>query len=180
MRSVLKYAAFIRNIMVGRNGLTREVLCEAFKQGGAGEVNSFLATGNLIFDGEEGRVLEITAHAAALLVKIGCKEPFFVRSLVYLVAIITFDPFAAAPRDNIYEQCITFLPGKLSGLATLPIQSPRRDVEIFSLEEFEAYSITRKINGRSGYAGALIERQTGSQVTTRNWKTITRLVEKYA
>jgi len=176
----LKYAAFIRNIMVGRKGLTREVLCAAFKQGGAGEVDSFLATGNLVFESEEGHELEITAHAAALLVLMGCKEPFFVRSMVYLVAMTAFDPFAAAPRDNIYEQCVTFLPGKLSGLAPMPIQSPRRDVEIFSLVEFEAYSITRRINGRSGYAGALIERQTGSQVTTRNWKTITRLVEKYA
>ena len=176
----MKYAAFIRNIMVGRNGLTREVLCAAFKQGGAGEVISFLATGNLVFEGEEGREPEIAAHTAALLVKIGCKEPFFVRSLVYLVAMAVLDPFATAPRDNIYERCVTFLPGKLSGLAPLPIQSPRRDVEIFSLMEFEAYSITRRINGRSGYTGALIERQTGSQVTTRNWKTITRLVEKYA
>jgi len=27
---------------------------------------------------------------------------------------------------------------------------------------------------------ALIERQTGAKLQTRNWKTITRLVEKYA
>ena len=176
----MKYAAFIRNIMVGRNGLTREVLCAAFKQSGAGEVNSFLATGNLVFDGEDGRELEITTHAAALLGKMGYKEPFFVRSLVYLVAMTALDPFAEAPRDNIYEQCVTFLPSKVSGLVPMPIQSSHRDVEIFSFVEFEAYSITRRINGRNGNAGALIERQIGSQVTTRNWKTITRLVEKYA
>jgi uncharacterized protein (DUF1697 family) len=54
----VKYAAFFRNIMVGRKGLTRAVLVAAFERAGGLGVTSFLATGNIIFTAED----DMAAH----------------------------------------------------------------------------------------------------------------------
>ena len=44
-----RFAGFVRNVMVGRNGLSAEVLRELVVQAGGHEPRSHLATGNLTF-----------------------------------------------------------------------------------------------------------------------------------
>lgn len=166
--------------MVGRNGLTREVLISTLEAAGASGVSSFLATGNLVFGAEEDTLADIVIRVSGLLLqRQNVREPIFVRSLQYLEEMTVSDPFAAAPTDAIYEQCVTFLTNDFHDLGSLPIVSSRRDVEIFAHVNSEAFSVTHMIDGRTGNAGALIERLTGYKVTTRNWNTIIRLLDKY-
>ncbi len=165
--------------MVGRNGLTRAVLVRAFEDAGGADVASVLATGNIVFTA--GDAESVAAAAADLLrASTGLSEPIFVRSFADLQRIYVADPFAAAPTDNVYEQCVSFAAGELFGVGPLPIESGRRDVCIFRVAGREAYSVTRLIAGRCGTAGPVVERRAGQPVTTRNWRTIRRLIEKHA
>jgi hypothetical protein len=79
----------------------------------------------------------------------------------------------------VHEQCITFAAQKLSGVCELPIESKRRDLNVFKVVGEEAFSVTRMIESRCGTAGPILEKLSGQQVTTRNWKTILRLLDKY-
>jgi uncharacterized protein (DUF1697 family) len=177
----MRHAVFMRNVNVGRHGVTREVLVTVFEQAGAEGVSSFLATGNVVLTADAAEVAAIaTRAAAALCAQTGLCEPLFVRSMPYLLALVAADPFVEAPPDDIHERCVTFLPDGFPGLGSLPLQSARRDVTVFAQVRGEAYSVTRMVGGRSGYASALIERQTGLRVTTRNWNTVIRLLEKQA
>lgn len=113
----MRYVAFIRNIMVGRQGLTQGVLVEAFERSGAEDVASILATGNIVFTAQNA---EAVANDASRRLRDGflLEEPIFVRSFPHLRAIAGENPFADAPTDNVYEQCVTFTSVGQWGLAS--------------------------------------------------------------
>ena len=134
----------------------------------------------MVFDLNDETVDNFLACVTTVLrAAVDLTEPIFIRSLAELEQMESLDPFAQAPNDDIYERCVTFLPNASLTLPPLPIGSARRAVEIFKVVGCEAYSITRMIGGNSGYAGALIEKLTGVKVTTRNWNTIDRLLNKF-
>jgi len=84
---------FVRNVMVGRNGLTRDVLLDIFTDSGADDPASHLATGNITFeliDDVEG--FERRAEHSLREV-IGRHEPIFIRSLSDLANRIEMNPF---------------------------------------------------------------------------------------
>lgn len=173
----MRYVGLIRNVMVGRHGLTAEVLVRAFMEAGGEDVRSVLSTGNIVYSAEDGESVadEATRH---LRLAASLKEPTFVRSLDHLQILIGEAPFIGAPTDDVYEQCVSFAAGGLVGLGPLPIVSRRKDLCIFKVAGREAFSVTRMIAGRCGTAGPLLEERTGQRVTTRNWKTILRLIDR--
>jgi uncharacterized protein (DUF1697 family) len=174
------HVAFLRNVMVGRAGLTRAVLEEAFRVCGASFSESFLATGNIVFESgasAAGEVAKCAAHR--LRDDLGLREPFFVRSIADLEALQVAIPFSAAPDGNVHERTVSFFDELGRPLPALPIRSRRGDCEVFLLGEREAYGVTWLIDGRTGNPGKLIEDLGSTSVTTRNWKTIERLITRY-
>jgi hypothetical protein len=77
-----------------------------------------------------------------------------------------------APGVRLFEELARPLP-------PLPIRSKRGDCELFLLGEREAFGVTRLIDGRTGNPGKLVEDLGSTSVTTRNWKTIQRLIRRY-
>jgi uncharacterized protein (DUF1697 family) len=178
--ALIRCVAFLRNVMIGRKGLTQEVLQGAFLAAGAQEATSVLAAGNVVFTCEAGTETGVAARAAAALEEeIGLYEPFFVRTLAMLRDLAATDPFAAEPEGEVYERCITFLPQAGLPVGELPYMSPRRDCAIFARTSTEVFSITHLINHRPGQPGKWIEQQAGTPVTTRNWSTVIRILQRY-
>jgi uncharacterized protein (DUF1697 family) len=174
------HVAFLRNVMVGRSGLTRAVLAGAFRDCGASFAESFLATGNIIFESGALSAREVSDCAAVRLREgFGLGEPFFVRSLEDLEALQAAKPFSAAPGGDVHERTVSFFDDLARPLPPLPIRSKRGDCEVFLLDEREAYGVTWLIDGRTGNPGKLVEDLGSTSVTTRNWKTIERLVRRY-
>lgn len=174
------YVAFIRNVMIGRKGLTCDVLLGAFIRCGASMAVSVLGTGNIVFTLTHPDIAGfVNAVALVLREEIGMEEPIFVRSLTELLEMQASDPFATAPRDDVYECTVTLFSGPLPALPPPPITSARGDVEIFAIGPGEAYAVTHLIDGRTGNPGALIEKLARVKVTTRNWRTIERILNRY-
>ena len=168
---------FVRNVMVGRNGLTRDALLDIFTGAGGQEPASHLVTGNVTFqlvDDVESfqRRAEQSLHEV-----IGHHEPIFIRSLSYLAKQIEMNPFRELPFDDVYERCVSFAKHPLGALP-LPIATAREDAVAFARYEDDIYSVTRLLKGRTGTVGKVLERTLGSPVTTRNWNTIEFIVRK--
>ncbi|HXE58337.1 MAG TPA: DUF1697 domain-containing protein [Gemmatimonadales bacterium] len=177
-----RFATFFRNVNLGRPGSpTRTQLLRAFAAAGAGEPRSFLTHGNVVFTAPGEREAEaIAARAAARLRRAcGLAEPGFTRGLAHLAALVASDPFVDAPADDVHQQTITFLPRAPRRRPTMPLVTPRRDAEVFRLDGGEAFGVIRKIGGRAGSPNALLERALGVPATTRNWRTVVRLVERF-
>jgi uncharacterized protein (DUF1697 family) len=166
--------------MVGRAGLTQEAIIYAYRDCGADSVESFLATGNIIFESDAVSARSIADCAAIRLEDaFGLREPFFLRSLEHLQAMQTVDPFSAAPDGDIHERTVTFFDKLVRRLPGLPLRSKRGDSQVFMLGDCEAFGVTWLIGGRTGNPGKLIEELGSTRVTTRNWKTIERLLRRY-
>jgi len=176
------YAAFLRNVNLGRpRSPTRAQLEAAFLEAGAASAESFQVNGTLVFAPARGtrpRALAVRA-CEAMRASCGMREPVFVRSLAELQALVASDPFAgqvAAGRDAL---CISFLGAPRQALPALPLLTARGDLELLRADEGHVLSVSRWVGASAGSPNAWLERRLGEPATTRNWRTVVRLVEKF-
>ena len=170
-----RHAAFIRNIMVGRDGLTRSVLLGAAARAGGRQPRSYLSTGNITFTTPVANVDRVRrALEDAVRVSSGRREPVFLRSINELRGLAQRD--SLSPYSPVHERCITFLPDGTEWIDPLPESGTRNDVELIDATDRAVFSVTRLVGGRPGTAGPLVEQRLGVEVTTRNWNTIARIL----
>jgi uncharacterized protein (DUF1697 family) len=164
--------------MVGRQGLTKAVLLELAEDAGGRQPRSYLATGNLSFylappdvarfkEGIEQRIAGV----------IGRYEPVFIRSVSALQTLAEIEPFAAYPKEEIYERCVTFLERTAQWEGSLLQTTARGDVTLIAATPTEIFSVTRLVKGTPGTAGPIVESKFQQKVTTRNWNTIERILK---
>jgi uncharacterized protein (DUF1697 family) len=172
-----RFAGFVRNVMVGRNGLSAEVLRELVAKAGGHDPRSHLATGNLTFSASP-ELLEVIRAGIEDCVEsvLGRRENVFIRSVASLASAVRSDPFAEMMADDVYERCVTFVPAEPRASLSLPMETPRGDAVLFDCRAGGVLSITRLISGRPGQPGRFLESTLGLRVTTRNWNTIERIV----
>ena len=171
-----RWVAFVRNVMIGREGLHRPVLLDLFRQAGADSPRSYISTGNVTFTAAPADVDDVTAAVEAGVERIiGRHEPLYVRAVPYLAEMVSEEPFAAAPFPDPYERTVSFLLEPVRPPA-LPIESSRKDVVVFAARPSELFAVNRLVDGRTGGAGGMIEKALGQRVTTRGWNTVLRVV----
>ncbi len=177
-----RYAAFLRNVNLGRpNSPTRAQLEDAFLASGAASAESFLVNGTLVFTLAPGaRPRAVAARACeAMRASCGMREPVFVRSVAELRALVASDPFAGQVAEGRDACCISFLGAPRRALPALPVVTARGDLELLWAEDTHVMSVSRWVGKSAGSPNAWLERTLGEPATTRNWRTVVRLVEKY-
>jgi uncharacterized protein (DUF1697 family) len=173
----IRRVAFVRNVMIGREGLTRDVLLRVFLDAGADAPVSHLATGNVSF-GLAGPCEHLREAVESGLARVlGRPEPVFIRTLAALRREVRKEPFADPPFDDVYERCVSLTDEHLNGLA-LPLTNARGDVVVFAVRGREVYSVTRRIDGRAGTPSTLLRRVLTRPFSNRNWNTIEHIVRR--
>ena len=178
----MSYAAFLRNVNLGRPASpTRRQLEAAFLESGAATAESFLVNGTLVFTLAPGaRPRAVAARACeAMRASCGLREPVFVRSVEELRRLVASDPFAGQVAQGRDACCISFLGAPRKGLPAFPVVTTRGDLELLATEDTHVLSVSRWVGKSAGSPNAWLERTLGEPATTRNWRTVVRLVEKY-
>jgi len=178
----MKYAAFFRNLNLGRpNCPGKTQLEEAFVRAGADFASSFLTNGTVVFEVSAGTTATAILVSAqrTLQLQCGLAEPAFLRSLGHLKKLMALEPFASIQRSEVHECCVSFLSPTRNMLPGIPAESRRRDVEVLRITKTEVLSVSRKIGNTPGSPNAFLEKILGEAVTTRAWNTVVRLVHRY-
>jgi uncharacterized protein (DUF1697 family) len=178
----MRFVAFFRNVNLGRPGSpTRAQLESAFLAAGAESASSFQVNGTLVFSPARGmRPRAIAERAcAAMRAELGVREPAFVRSVAELGALVASDPFAGQVAEGRDACCVTFLGAHRRALPELPFATRRGDLTLLRGEDTHVLSVSRWIGASAGSPNAWLERHLGEPGTTRNWRTVVRLVEKH-
>jgi len=163
--------------MVGRAGLSADVLLRAVEDAGGETPRNHLATGNVSFSASPGELDAITAQLERTIAAvIGRRENVFVRSIDSLAIEVGSEPFAPVMADDVYERCVTYFRIDAPTTLELPLRTPRGDAVLFASGSGQVLSITRLIAGRPGQPGRVVESAMGVRATTRNWNTIERIV----
>lgn len=177
-----KYVAFLRAINVGGHTVKMDYLRDLFAALGCANVETFIASGNVIFDStsKSTRSLEKKVESC-LLEALGYEVATFIRSMAELADIAQHKPFSdselSAKGHALYIGFMAASPGnaakeKLLSLAT--------KVDDFHLNGREVYWLCRTKFSESEISGALLAKTLGMPATLRNSTTVRRIAAKYS
>lgn len=182
MRAMTRYIAFLRAINVGGHNVKMEELRKDFEALGFSNVETFIASGNVIFDAPDksDRALERRIEEQ-LKEALGYAVATFIRSVEEVKEIADYEPFPVAEhakeREVLY---IAFVPEPLTEAAQQRLLALRTQVDDFQAHGREIYWLCRVRSSDSTISGALLEKTIGMPATMRNSTTVRKLAAKYA
>jgi uncharacterized protein (DUF1697 family) len=180
---VKKYIAFLRGINVGgRKPVKMEYLRKTFAALGFQNVNTVLASGNVFFDTMEPRADALVKSIEEKLKQVfGHEIGVLVCSLKELQDLARLNPFKnvkVTPQTRLY---VTFLSQKPKTRLKIPHESPGNDFRILRVSDREVCSVlTLSPSWGTTDSMAVLEREFGKKITTRNWNTIAKILEAAA
>ncbi|HEV7395551.1 MAG TPA: DUF1697 domain-containing protein [Pyrinomonadaceae bacterium] len=174
-----KYVAFLRAINVGGHVVKMDQLKQLFIDAGFANVETFIASGNVIFESKSKNIESIEKKLEKYLeLKLGYAVSTFVRSLDEVVEIASYAPFKAdGDGERIF---IGFLAGKLEPSAVEKMQASSTDTDLFHIRDRELFWLCRTSLTDSKFFGPLLEKTLGARTTLRNSNTVKRIVAKYS
>ena len=172
-----RQAAFVRNVMIGREGLHRQVLLDIVEQAGGRSPRSYISTGNVTFDADDSAVENVTTGIEAGVARvIGRREGVYVRTVQYLDAVVADDPFAGSPFAEPLHRLVSFAKEPVVWPSGIPRTSARGDWAVFRISGRDVFAVTRVVDGRVQDPGGRVQKISGQRMTSRSWTTIERIV----
>jgi uncharacterized protein (DUF1697 family) len=176
-----RYIALLRAINVGGHTVKMDHLRALFGALGYTDVETFIASGNVIFTTAEtsSAALEksIERHLEQSL---GYAVATFVRTSAELGAVARYQPFAAedaaAGPTVLY---VGFLAAEPSAAAREQLLTFRSAIDDFHVHQREVYWLCRKTMSESTFSGGRLEKALGMPATLRNITTVSKLAAKY-
>jgi uncharacterized protein (DUF1697 family) len=174
-----KYVAFLRAINVGGHVVKMDHLRTLFEGIGFSNVETFIASGNVIFDSKSKEVKALEKKIENQLEKaLGYKVATFLRTPDELLEIIGIKPFKGAEK-NAHALYIGFVPDFPTDESKKKLMSFRSDTDDFHVNSRQVYWLCREKMSRSNFSYSKLERMFGMPATFRNVTTVQKLAEKY-
>ena len=127
-----------------------ERLRQVFAELGLNNVRSYINSGNVFFETDSSDRATLTETIErALQDALGYEVPTFLRTLPELQAIVDSDPFKAFELTDDQRFSVVFTAEPLNQELTLPISTPKDDMEMIGLNQHEAFVIWHLRAGRA-------------------------------
>lgn len=173
------YIAFLRGINVsGKNKIPMAELRELCDGLNLQDVNTYIQSGNVVFKSELQNTSELEALISKAILKIfGFEVPVIIKTVSGLQEILNHNPFITDDEILRKQNYFVLLKNKPNKDALENLKS-----ESFDNEEFKISGNCIYLKCKSGYGKAklnnnLIERKLKVLATTRNYRTMTKLIE---
>jgi uncharacterized protein (DUF1697 family) len=176
-----RHIAFLRAVNVGGRTVKMEDLRGLFEQMGYAKVETFIASGNVIFEtkSKDGAALEKKIEAA-LEKALGFEVKTFVRRDAELAAIVAHRAFPAKLLKEAVALNVGFLEAPMSAKDQALLRERFvTDIDEFALHGRELYWLCRKKQSESDFSNALFERVLKLRTTFRGVATLEKIVAKY-
>ncbi|CAN5646234.1 DUF1697 domain-containing protein [soil metagenome] len=177
-----KYVAFLRAVNVGGHIVKMDHLRQLVEALGVSNVETFIASGNVIFDSPSNSTKALETKVESLLREtFGYRVATFVRSISELANIAEYQPFDDSELDadgnSLYIAFTADAPSTESKQKLLTFMT---EVDDFHVYGREVYWLSRKKISESKFSGAQLERTLGMPATIRNANTVKKIALKYA
>lgn len=181
----VRYVAFLRGINVGGHKPVKMAdLRATFVAMGFQNVKTVLASGNVLFETLRGaglldNALDLAAHIEQRLRQVfGYPIAVALRTVADLQRLMVSDPFkgvAMTPDTRLY---VTFLSDPAKSRPDFTFDAPEGDLRIVRVAPGEVCSVLT-LSAARGTTDlmALLEKEFGGGVTTRNWNTVGKVLE---
>ena len=177
----MKYVAFLRAINVGGHTVKMDHLRSLFESMRFANVETFIASGNVIFDSKTKSISALEKKIEKeLQAALGYEVKTFIRTLNEVADVIRHKSFHTTeleePGNILY---VGFMSATPEDVAIKKLASLVDDVNDFRVREREVYWLRRTKVGESQYSGGIIEKTLRTPVTFRNSTTVKKLLAKY-
>ncbi len=174
----MKFVALLRGINLGKRRIKMDQLSKDFQAWGFSQVETVLASGNVIFESAEGNAEKVQASIeTGFRDQYGWEVPTCIRSGEAIATLVAAEPFADIPDD--FNQYVTFLGSPPQTELELPYTSVEGDYRILQLQPGYVISALDRSQGSGTLdAMAVLEDFFGAEITTRTWKTVLKIANK--
>ena len=171
------YVAFLRAINVGGNTVIKmDVLRGQFEALGFTNVQTYIQSGNVIFETDEENASALEGQIERQLEKgLGKSIQLFVRTMREIESIAKKPAFDPKENETLH---IVFLKSKPDKKAEQALMSFKSGADDFTIKGREVYNL-RYDRDKSVFSNNFIEKTLGVSGTTRNLTTIRKIVDKY-
>ena len=174
-----RYVAFLRAINVGGHVVRMEQLRRVFEALGFADVETFIASGNVLFSTSETDEPALERRIEASLEEaLGYPVATFVRTAAALKAVAAFQPFSPDPAAEGGAIYIMFFAKPLSAAARKQVMAWQGEADGFAVRGREIYWCRRGSLLDSPISGAATNKMIAGLTTMRNRNTIVRLVKR--
>ncbi|HEV7891927.1 MAG TPA: DUF1697 domain-containing protein [Pyrinomonadaceae bacterium] len=177
-----RYIAFLRAINVGgRHAVKMDFLRRLFESLGFSNVETFIASGNVVFDttSKNAQALEREIENR-LREALGYEVATFIRTDAELAAVANYKPFSQPDLDGAEALNIAFLADGPDDTSSQKLMALRTEVDDFHIHEREIYWLCRKRQSESKISNAALEKALGRKSTLRGANTVKRMAAKYS
>jgi uncharacterized protein (DUF1697 family) len=177
-----QFVALLRGINLGKRRIKMADLRKDFGVWGFSDVQTVLASGNVIFESEERDPAKVQS-----MIEAGFKDtydwevPTCVRRAEEIVELVESDPFANIKMHEKIQRYVTFLNTPADSDLEIPYSSLDGDYRILDLQPGYLVSVLDRSQGRGTLdAMELLGKEFGEGITTRNWNTVLKIHAKLA
>ena len=174
-----RYIAFLRAINVGGHNVKMDRLRQLFESLGFAKVETFIASGNVVFDTPSKnsqsleRKIELTLQEA-----LGYEVVTFIRTDAELEQIANYRAFPKELQDQAIALNVAFLTEPLDAKSKQLALGFKTEIDEFHVHGREVYWLCRKRQSESTFSNVLFEKTLGKRTTIRGAKTLKKMTEK--
>lgn len=180
-RPILKLVAFLRAINVGGHIVTMAELRGLFESLSFKEVETFIASGNVIFASGSKNVGALQKKIEdQLLRSLGYEVKTFLRTIPEVAAIAQYKPFNESALRSAAALNVAFLADPVSAGAEKALMALKTGNDDFHAQGREVYWLCKTKQSDSKFSYARFEKMLNVRATWRNINTVRRLAAKYA
>ncbi len=176
-----RYIAFLRAINVGGHNVKMEHLRQLFDSLDLTNVETFIASGNVIFESNSTNSKSLEKKIEKILhEELGYEVSTFIRTNAELAEIAKYKPFPQAKLDAALALNIGFLAEPLDESSVQKLTALKTDIDDFHVHSREIYWLCQKKQSDSKISNVVIEKKLGLKTTLRGVNTVNKMAEKYS
>ncbi len=176
-----RHIAFLRALNVGGRIVKMEVLRQIFESLEFTNVETFIASGNVIFESPTAKTATLEKLIETTLLKsLGYEVKTMIRSPKELKAVANYQPFPLEEMEATgHSLYVAFLADEPDVENREKLIAYRSEIDDFHIHGRELYWLCRVKSSESKFTNVRLEKTLKMAATTRNLTTVRRLVAKY-
>ena len=174
-----RFVAFLRALNVGGRVVKMDALKGHFETMHFTDVETFIASGNVVFSAKAAKGLEAKIEKA-LERELGYVVATFVRTVAELAAVHAHEAFPEALAAAAPTFCVGFLSKELDAASLGRLKALETDADRFHVRGRELWWLSKNRQNEASISGKVLERALGQATTLRNVNTIRRMAERYS
>jgi uncharacterized protein (DUF1697 family) len=177
---MLRLIVFLRAINVGGHNVTMAELRGLFESLSFKEVETFIASGNVIFTSRSGDISALQRKIEnQLLRSLGYEVKAFLRTIREVAAIARYKPFNESQLSSAAALNVAFLSDPMDAETEKSLMALTTGIDDFHAHGREVYWLRKTKQSDSKFSNIRFEKILNARATWRNVNTVVRLAAKY-